>query len=243
MHWSNKNWKKEDEAYFPKRKVNNKGSHRHPHLIGSFYSRTNQRVVEYESLNERLFYYYLELDSLVVRYYPQPLRVLMKTDNREWFHIPDVLVFREGSKPLLYQIKEHPNDNFLEKTKRCNEACELIAIQNEWNYSVIFPKTLPEPLPRNINFLSGFLKPRQYYNEWYQQVINRLQCIEPVSVNHLANSFLEVMDPLFIKPLIYHLIAKGVFLVNVNLLIGTESLITLNSQMESLISIKQGGMM
>ncbi|OME86089.1 hypothetical protein BK120_08860 [Paenibacillus sp. FSL A5-0031] len=105
MDWNNKTWEFEDEAYSPKRKFNNKGSQWHPHIIGSFYSFRNSKVVEFESLNERLFYYFLELERDVVRYFVQPIQVPILTDKKEWFHIPDVLVFRQGSQPALIQIK------------------------------------------------------------------------------------------------------------------------------------------
>lgn len=84
MDWSNKTWELEDKAYAPKRRVNNKGSHWYPHIIGSFNSIRNKRVVEFESLNERMFYCFLELDLDVIRYYVQPIRVPIITDNEEW---------------------------------------------------------------------------------------------------------------------------------------------------------------
>src|SRR4051812_16862121 len=127
MDWSTRTWKLEDEAYAPKRKVNNKGSREHPHIIGSYYSYRNKRTVEYESLNERMFDYFLELDRDVYRYYVQPIKVRMEEDGDEWFHIPDVLVFRQGYRPLLHQIKESESDNLEPKTQKCNLECEIIA--------------------------------------------------------------------------------------------------------------------
>ncbi|MBP1992433.1 hypothetical protein [Paenibacillus eucommiae] len=101
--WSNMNWKQEDFLYTPKRKVNNWSSHQHPHIIGSFYSHKTERPVEYESLGERLFYYYLGLDQSVVRYYVQPVEVSIENHGEEaWNHIPDTLVFRKHTIPFLY---------------------------------------------------------------------------------------------------------------------------------------------
>lgn len=96
---STTNWAEEDKLFMPKRKVNNRNSYSHPHIISSFYSQKMQRVVEYESLGERLFYYYLELDHALIRYYVQPVEVPMPKKNDledPWFHIPDELVFRIG---------------------------------------------------------------------------------------------------------------------------------------------------
>ncbi|OBY81427.1 hypothetical protein BBG47_01110 [Paenibacillus sp. KS1] len=73
QYWSTTNWAEEDKLFMPKRRVNNRNSYSHPHIIGSFYSQRMKRVVEYESLGERLFFYYLELDRAVMRYYVQPV--------------------------------------------------------------------------------------------------------------------------------------------------------------------------
>lgn len=72
--WSAKrDWSKEDILYCRKRKVSNKGSRIHEHLIGSLYSYKMNRGVQYESFwGECLFYYLLELDPQTIRYYEQP---------------------------------------------------------------------------------------------------------------------------------------------------------------------------
>lgn len=43
MAWRSWTWSLEDELYLPKRKVSNRGSHYHHHIIGSFFSqKTNE---------------------------------------------------------------------------------------------------------------------------------------------------------------------------------------------------------
>lgn len=238
LDWAAKTtWEVEDHAYEPKRKVHNRGSRNYPHLIGSFYSTKNLRPIEYESLNERMFYYFLEVDIGVIRYYVQPIRVPMKTDDDEWYHVPDVLVFRQGYCPLLYQIKESEQDNLEPKTVLCNTECEAIAIAYGWNYNVVFPKSLPSPLPRNVNLMAGYLRTRKYYSEWQDQVINRLRNIGPCTVDQLSSSFIDSVDPLHIKPLVFHLMAKGNFLVDVTQTINSNSVININTEMKSVFSI------
>ncbi|CAM3105028.1 hypothetical protein PASE110613_16840 [Paenibacillus sediminis] len=239
MDWLSKTWIEEDEIFAPKRKVNNRGSQWYPHIIGSFYSYINGRPVGYESLNERMFYAYLELDREVVRYYVQPIQVLVSTGGKEWHHVPDTLVFRQWSRPLLYQIKESEEDIQDEVTQICNKECELIAKMYSWDYRVIYPKTLPAPLPHNINFLNGYLRTCNYYSEWADKVILRLSYIGPCSVEVLSQSFMDVIDPLHIKPLVYHLIAHGYFLIDVLKTIGSQSIITVNFEMKSALSIKE----
>lgn len=105
----------------------------------------------------------------------------------------------------------------------------------------MFPKTLPHPLPRNISFLSGFLRTHTYYNEWYERVINRMHIIGPCTVEQLSLSFIDSYDPLFIKPLVYHLIAVGVFLTDVRQVISSNSMIGINTEMKAPLIITSEG--
>ncbi|WP_025693121.1 PDDEXK family nuclease [Paenibacillus zanthoxyli] len=241
MEWKNRIWVNEDNLYSPKRKVNNRRSHFHPHIIGSFFSQKNLRPVEYESLSERLFYYYLELDSEVIRYYVQPIEVPIYDGKEEWIHIPDVLVFKQRFNPLLYQVKLEPEETPNEHVEICNRYCRAYVLEENWEYHVIYPKELPETLSYNLRLLKGFLKERKYYPQWCESINYRLCCIESCSIENLASTFTDAIDPLLIKPLIFHLIAKGTFLTDVNEKITSQSIITFNYQSIASFAYIQGG--
>jgi hypothetical protein len=54
------------------------------------------------------------MDVSTLYYYVQPVEVPIpyktkKLEKKFWLHVPDVLVFRNGYPPLLYQIKEAPD--------------------------------------------------------------------------------------------------------------------------------------
>jgi hypothetical protein len=219
MDWSKYSWNEEDLVYGPKRRVDNKISWQHPHIIGMIPSTKMKREVEFHSLNERLFYYLLELDTDVIRYYVQPIEVEMEHLDSEgqkkvWHHVPDVLVFRQGSVPQLFQIKESPDEQ--SKTfKLCNKKCEAYSSKKGWRYEVIYPKQLPEKIQSNINFLAGFLKTRKSYQIWLQPVLLKMEMLEECSIIDLARSFTSHADYHAILPLIYHLIANGQLEVNV----------------------------
>ncbi|WP_342478986.1 hypothetical protein NYE24_14625 [Paenibacillus sp. FSL H7-0350] len=230
MEWENHVWNNEDMLFSPKRKVNNRRSHFHPHIIGSFFSVKNGRPVEYESLSERLFYYYLELDTEVIRYYVQPVEVPVYDGKEEWIHVPDVLVFKKRLNPLLYQVKLEPEATLDEHVELCNRYCRAYVLEKGWEYQVIYPKQLPQAISYNLKLLKGFLKERKYYLRWCELVTYRLRCIESCSIEYLASTFTDTSDPLLIKPLIYHLIAKGIFMADVNERITSQSQITFNSQ-------------
>ncbi|MEK5282577.1 MULTISPECIES: TnsA endonuclease N-terminal domain-containing protein [Paenibacillus] len=214
MDWTQNNWVLEDQLYYPKRRIDNKISWQRPHIIGSIIStKMEERDVEYHSLNERLFYYLLELDPGVIRYYVQPVEIAIKHldsegQEKSWMHVPDTLVFRQNQIPLLVQIKESPD----EQTKtflRCNRACSLHAEREGWKYVVIYPKTLPDKVLINLKFLSQFRKSREYYKQWIDQVMNKAGYLEGASIIELALSFSGLTDFRIILPMIYHLIANG----------------------------------
>lgn len=231
--WSNKNWAEEDKLFHPKRRVDNKISWQKPHIIGSFRSHKMNRTVEYHSLNECFFYYYLELDASTIRYYVQPVEVSipvlsMDENKKSWKHVPDVLVFRNGSKPLLYQIKESPED-VGRSFEQCNKRCELMALEQGWAYTVIYPKTLPETVLNNMNYLHGFLRKRRYYQHLMNDVLFKIKYDQPISIGDLAKSFYPRYHPNDVKPLIFHLIAEGKIETDIFLTITSSSLVRISS--------------
>lgn len=232
--WLHKqSWLLEDGKYAPKRRVNNKGSYRRPHIIGSFFSRKMGRVVEYESLNEYLFYALLELDVVTVRYYVQPVEVAIPSLDRfgrlyQWNHVPDVLVFRQESAPHLYQVKdisELPD----EKT-RVNVCCTQYAEDREWKYSVVRPRTIPTQVAQNAKLLMGFLKPRMGFESLIPQVIERMRFKGSTTIDELSRGFQGQAHPLLVLPVIYHLITIGVLEIKVHEPVNEFSTIRLFSR-------------
>jgi len=217
--WNNDNWIKEDKELLPKRRVDNKISWQRPHIIGSFYSRKMKRIIEYHSLNECLFYYFLEVDVSTIRYYVQPIEVpipfISKNGERKyWLHVPDVVVFRKGYMPLLYQIKESPED-LGDKFHLCNKYCGKMAVLKGWKYDVIYPKTLPKDVINNIQFLQGYLRERSLYSSIRTDVLFKVIVHGSMSVADLSHSF-PSYSAADIKPFLYHLIATGEVEINMN---------------------------
>ncbi len=213
----NQSWEEIDNLYFPKRKVHNKGSKNRPHIIGSFYSCKMVRVVEYQSLNECIFYYLLELDTHVERYYVQPLEVQIPYINddikKTWVHVPDVLVYKKGNRPALFQIKE--KEVVSDKLNIINKWCEKYASEKGWNYSVIYPKEMPPIIIKNLKFLIGFLKKRRDYDLWTADLITELSCSGKTTIKKLADSFYPKENPLYLIPIIYYLISNMIALLEV----------------------------
>ncbi|WP_088835165.1 hypothetical protein [Paenibacillus tyrfis] len=233
--WSiKKDWSKEDKIYSRKREVSNKGSREHEHLIGSIYSHKMKRSVQYESFwGECLFYYLLELDPLTIRYYEQPVIVPLKKMTKDYLlkeegHVPDVLHFREGSRPNLIQIKG--GNNYVEQEKHLYQACKNYAMERGWDYSVVNPKvSIPSIVKENILSLVNYLRPREYYGDLVPEVNRRIAYQGKVEVIRLAKSFEPKLDYRFVLPLIFHLIASGSLMTNINKKVDHTSEVTVGT--------------
>lgn len=220
MDWlSKKNWDKEDKLYSPKRTVNNKGSRTFEHIIGSLPSKKMDRHIPYESLwGEALFYYILELDRQVVRYYPQPVEVPTTSVNKDLIirktaHVPDTLIFRQGSVPLLFQVKG--GDTFIEQSPHIYSACIEYCRERKWRYSIVRPKTLPKVVKDNILFIMHYRNPRPGFNMWIPEVLKKSEFFNNPTIIYLAKSFMSKADYRDILPVIYHLIFLGKLKVNI----------------------------
>ncbi|KRF06044.1 hypothetical protein ASG89_20080 [Paenibacillus sp. Soil766] len=221
-NWSTKkDWSKEDKLYSRKRNVTNKGSREFEHLIGSIYSYKMNRGVQYESFwGECLFYYLLELDRLTIRYYEQPVNVSKKRLTKEYIlkeevHVPDALTFRDGSRPILFQIKG--GNSKVEQDPFLYTICENYAREQGWEYSLVNPKvTIPEIIKENILWLVNYLRPREYFSDLIPEVKRRVEYLHKVEVIRLAKSFEPKVDYRHVLPLIFHLIATGILITNIN---------------------------
>jgi hypothetical protein len=125
-------------------------------------------------------------------------------------HVPDVLVFRNGYIPTLFQIKES-EEYLTNNVNIINKRCFKFASESTWNYEVIFPKKmLSQVLINNINMLIGFTKERSYYDSWIKEIMLRHKYFQPKTIEELATSFAPKINPYMIIPIIYHLITIGI---------------------------------
>lgn len=221
ISWSEIDWDTVDRIFSPKRKVKNSYGGKFPHMIGSFYSEKNKTTVEYESLGENIAHNLFELDPKVVRYYVQPdgIDVPYQANDgtyKSWIHHPDVLVFRQGTCPHLFQIKNSSKetDKQSQKQDAIDRACSRYAFNYRWRYFKVYPKEISAAVLINIKFLSGFLKRRKEYKELDDHKIHYLLRDGDLTIMELIESCKENISSLELLPYIYHLIAKGVFYID-----------------------------
>lgn len=226
MDWlSKKSWDQENALYAPKRKVNNKGSRDFPHIIGSFPSQKTGLPIDYESLwGECLFYYYLEIEPLTIRFYPQPVIIELsgkRLNAKTRVHVPDVLGFRQGSIPHLFQVKG--GDVFIEQKPEIYDACLKYANFKGWRYSVVRPKIIPSTVKRNLQLLVHYKYSRPYYPLYNEEILKKVGFLPYITVDDLSKSFKAKADYRDILPIIYHLIFLGKLQVDILKPIGLQS--------------------
>ncbi|WP_342419768.1 hypothetical protein [Paenibacillus sp. FSL H8-0168] len=241
MNWVGKrSWLHEDELYSPKRKVSNKGSRKYTHIIGSFPSIKMNRHIGYESLwGECLFYYFLELDPMTIRYYPQPINIQLQLINKDFVkvkkeHVPDVLVFREGKMPHLYQIKG--GNEATEQAPHLYKACTDYCNDKGWKYSVIYPKTMPPIVKRNLQSIMHYKHPRSDFDAFSHEIIKKAHFYQNSSIELLAKSFIVKTDYRNILPHIYHLIFLGKLKVNLFAPMNLSSEVIIGNLSQELLS-------
>lgn len=141
---------------------------------------------------------------------------------KEEEHKPDVLTFREGSRPYLFQIKG--GNQIVEQKPNVYRACLNYAQDRGWGYEVVNPKvTIPEIIKENILFLVNYLRPRDYFADLIPEVNRRVQYLHKVDVLRLAKSFEPKLDYRHVLPLIYHLIATGSLITDISKKVDSSS--------------------
>lgn len=141
--------------------------------------------------------------------------------NKAKFFVPDVLVFKQGNIPCLYDVES----SSINTDVRHYQVCERYAFLNNWDYVVVYPRNLPKVIDQNITFLVGFTKKRFGLTENIEELLSRVRFFGEISIKELAASFRHKKHPLQIMPFIYHLIAIGVFNVDLRSPITENSLV------------------
>lgn len=236
MDWSDKgSWEMEDQEYRAKRKANNKNSFYHRHMFGVYQGYKMQRGMRYESNNEKLFFFLLDLAPEVIRFYEQPVEIPVRFLSergviKESIHVPDVLVFRENHVPWLIQIKE-PDPKLLEDISflKLQEICKDFARSKGWEYSVLYPKNIPIHLQKNIKFLVNFL----HLDNIPVDLVNRIQSFlhyrRSTSILELSEFYQPDYQPYQAKPVIFHMIAKSILSTDLSVPITSMSVVTINN--------------
>ncbi|ART78114.1 hypothetical protein B4U37_19640 [Sutcliffiella horikoshii] len=216
----------------PVRKVNNKSSKLYPHSKGSFFSFKMNKEIEYESLSECYFFFFLDLNPKVKKYFPQPMKINIPVKNHEqdfsvWEHVPDVLVYWTSldKKPTIYQIKYEIDQND-SKQKIANKYCEKYAQKNNYEYRVIEIISVDKTVMKNLKFLHSHLKERSYFKEIIPSILELFAKHTSLTVEEVCEKLNHKYRDLFILPTVYYLLANNLLGTNINVELGLHSVLS-----------------
>jgi TnsA endonuclease N terminal len=122
------------------------------HMPGLWFSTTVGRLLEYESLLERDWMLLLDFDREVESICEQPLRLRYRKEGEPASHVPDLLVWRDGT-PELCDVKSE------ERVARPEFQAQVRATGLACAEAGFAYRVLSEPDPQllmNVRWLAGF---------------------------------------------------------------------------------------
>lgn len=185
-------------------------------VTGNFASTKNRCLVGFESLLEKDYMIHLEFDHSVERFEGQPVRIpVSRKRGAKTYYVPDLLIhYHQGTrrkKPVLAEIKSRKD---LEKNKEKYApkflAAKKYAADQGWQFQVVDDKQIRTTRLQNLKFL------REYHLiqpdvEGVHRVLGTVKDAGNwITLDDLLSSLCrEDNDRLVTLPVIWHLIAKG----------------------------------
>lgn len=131
------------------RRITNRGGRKN---IGKFPSRKACRPVWWESGLERDFLYLLELDSDVLSYSEQEVRIMYKLDGKRRHYTPDFMVIRVDKRQIVEVKPEHKASS--DEYKRLFRIAKNICSRQGYDFVVVTEKIIRlQPRLDNVRLL------------------------------------------------------------------------------------------
>ncbi|MFC6665877.1 TnsA endonuclease N-terminal domain-containing protein [Deinococcus radiopugnans] len=179
----------------------------------------------FESTLERDFYFTLDFDPAVETFSPQPVLLTYQGSNgRKKKYVPDVLVTYTDRRPHgLFEVKYAADlladpSEFRLKFRAAREyaRCE------GWTFGTVTEKSIRQQRLKNITFLRPFLDPgRVFAARDRQMLLCQFTVIGLTPRQLLADLSLEEKGRLL--PVLWHLVAAGVILLDMDQPLGMDS--------------------
>lgn len=203
-------------------------------VSGRFFSRKNNRLVDYESTLERDYFYMLEFDDNVIRYEEQPFGVIGKYKNRKVTYHPDVIILTDNSEqPLIVEVKyasdlEDPD----KKDKITNKLNEMDkwAKKNRAIHLLMTELDIRSILLDNQKFLYGYIEPRRRSELYQEKVLHILSFEKRLKVIDIVDAYSsdEMKKPEII-PTIWYMLVNGQLNTNLNIPLTMHSILEVSN--------------
>lgn len=114
----------------------------------------------FESTLERDFISLLEFDKHISRFEVQPVKITwLNYEDKRRSYTPDVLAFRQGEKPTLYEVKYRSDlkVNWDKLQPKFRMAIKY-AKENQWRFKIVTEKEIRTPYLESVKFLLPFIR-------------------------------------------------------------------------------------
>jgi hypothetical protein len=188
---------------------------RQRHMPGLWFSMTVGRFLEYESLLERDWMLLMDFDREVEWMCEQPLRLSYSNGGKPARHVPDLLVWREGT-PEVCDVKSEERVGHPEFQAQVR-ATELACVEAGFNYRVL---SEPDPqLLANVRWLAGFRVPPADPDGERARMLTALS-LAPCTVGDLLAG---AREQAFARPVLMNLVWSGEAVIELSEPIGEQS--------------------
>jgi hypothetical protein len=167
------------------------------HIPGFFWVSQVNELVYYESRLEMYILKQLDFTQKIQAILPQPFALHFKADGKRRVHTPDFLLWLEGGKRLLINVKpkRHVDKPLNQRSFRaCLELTEALG----WGYA-----TLSEPEPiffANLNWLAGYRRIPASFSQFAAVIVEKA-----VKRQKIQDLLSEVGPPTLVRPVLFHL--------------------------------------
>ncbi len=185
-------------------------------VTGKFCSSKFHFLIPFEGMRERDFFVILEFDSVVARFFAQPMTLIITVQGLKRKYTPDVLVEfvpnPDGTKewPDVCEVKlsvEYERDEEYLREKYA-VATSMLAAKGR-RFRLVTEKELRQPLMANLNFLLVY---RRYLPEptLKQAIVELLAANGPISVDDAVSKLeRDGLEPLRALSEIWRSVAMG----------------------------------
>jgi hypothetical protein len=172
--------------YASVRKINNIRSKKN---TGSFPSKKMKSNIEYESLLERDYFYWLEYDRQVKRYLSQPITIEYKdTNKKKRRYTPDCYFETVDGKKYLVEVKPRQKlDKILsDESQRIKyDAAYTYCINNNMKLIIVTDKEINKGnILKNIKYIHGFSN-ISVPDDFAKMVVSYIDVNTPLSIQRI----------------------------------------------------------
>lgn len=189
------------------------------HLPGFYWFSTINQLVPYESRLEMFTLMALDFEGEVIGVLGQPLHFDFERNSSKFGHVPDFLVWRERTEPTIVDVKP---EAFLDKGKNRQvfECTELVCRRLGWQFEL---RSEPDDVYlANLKWLAGFRRRPPQFRSQAEQLF--AICGErSIAIRDVLT---ETKMPAFSRPVLFHLIWKGLVSVDTTTLLSDDSLVS-----------------